>query len=556
MNDEIGELTGTLLNAGIRLAAAAIARYNVDVQAALHEELQAGAELTLTVTLSPSPRLTLKVGQLVAFEMAPEVDVSHIGIDLPKQLFYVWPITLDGRCIMPENTEEVARLVAEQERIVAACEAILKRASDDQRELSTKEKANLAQHRAAYDAIQETVSAYDSVAAMGDAPSAGRKTVPAPLERGQPALDSQQTDEDGLTRQARGKRWHEMFGSGRTADSAGWRSPHEFLQVVAARTHDQRLIRASANENVGSEGGWLVPQVLLAPIMDDSLRLEIVRPRCRVFPMTATGARIPSLDLEDRSQGRGDTLAGIALEWLPELGTGHYQTPRYRSQLLIAHRAAIYIQSSLELVAYAPTFGQTLMDAFSAGTARGLDYAFIHGTGAGQPLGVLNAPCLVSVAKQSGQVADTLMYDNITRMYARMLPNLIGDSIWMIHPSCVPQLLSLSVTGSAATGATMPPLFSQLANGSFSMLGRPVVVSDLCRPIGDQGDVIFAAWSAYAVGMRMFGSIEQSNAPGWTEYAQDYRLTVRVDGQPLYSKAVIPPFSAATLSPFVVLDAR
>ena len=37
------------------------------------------------------------------------------------------------------------------------------------------------------------------------------------------------------------------------------------------------------------------------------------------------------------------------------------------------------------------------------------DVAFISGTGAGQPLGILNAPALVTVSKETGQAADTIV---------------------------------------------------------------------------------------------------------------------------------------------------
>jgi HK97 family phage major capsid protein len=48
-----------------------------------------------------------------------------------------------------------------------------------------------------------------------------------------------------------------------------------------------------------------------------------------------------------------------------------------------------------------------------------LDDAIINGTGAGMPLGVLNAGCLVSVTKESGQKADTIVAENAVKMYHR-----------------------------------------------------------------------------------------------------------------------------------------
>ena len=78
---DIGKLTGRLLFDGLSFAKRAIERYPSDVQAALHQELEDGAALALTITLSPDPRLTLRIGELAVAEMTPEVDVSRHTLD-------------------------------------------------------------------------------------------------------------------------------------------------------------------------------------------------------------------------------------------------------------------------------------------------------------------------------------------------------------------------------------------------------------------------------------------------------------------------------------------
>jgi hypothetical protein len=48
-------------------------------------------------------------------------------------------------------------------------------------------------------------------------------------------------------------------------------------------------------------------------------------------------------------------------------------------------------------------------------------------------------------------------------------------------------------------------------------------------------------------------TFERSIAPGWTEYAADYRLVCRVDGKPLMSNAITPKGGGNTLSWAVLL---
>jgi HK97 family phage major capsid protein len=45
--------------------------------------------------------------------------------------------------------------------------------------------------------------------------------------------------------------------------------------------------------------------------------------------------------------------------------------------------------------------------------------AVIQGTGAGQPLGIQNSDCFITVAKESGQSPDTLVNTNIASMITR-----------------------------------------------------------------------------------------------------------------------------------------
>ncbi len=78
--NELGAAVGIVLEHAMRIAALALGRYPADTQATLMEALDDGATLALTVELS-SPRLILKIGKLVAFELAPEIDVSRQVID-------------------------------------------------------------------------------------------------------------------------------------------------------------------------------------------------------------------------------------------------------------------------------------------------------------------------------------------------------------------------------------------------------------------------------------------------------------------------------------------
>ncbi len=174
-------------------------------------------------------------------------------------------------------------------------------------------------------------------------------------------------------------------------------------------------------------------------------------------------------------------------------------------------------------------------------------------------MGILNSPATISVAKEDSQVADTLVLANVLKMYARMYPPAIKTAVWWAHPSTIPELFKLSVLFSDAqdvVGGALAPVFNQLADGRFTLLGLPLVVTAHCNKLGDQGDIALCNWSAYGIALRRLVSIEANRAPGWKNYSEHYRAVIRFDGMPLRSKPILQPDSADSLSDFVLLDAR
>ena len=116
--------------------------------------------------------------------------------------------------------------------------------------------------------------------------------------------------------------------------------------------------------------------------------------------------------------------------------------------------------------------------------------AIVNGTGAGQPLGILNSPCLITVNKESGQTAATVNAQNIVYMWSRLWApagkTRSGSSTRMSSR----QLHTMTVgTGSAATLAYLPP--GGLSTKPYAtLLGRPVLPVEWCPTLGTVGDVM------------------------------------------------------------------
>ncbi len=340
-----------------------------------------------------------------------------------------------------------------------------------------------------------------------------------------------------------------MFGEAR--DAGGFRNMREFLNVVGSQRFDQRLrvMNASMSEDVGPDGGFLVPDVYVRAMLDASLESEIVRPRASIVPMTSKTATVGGFDTLNHT---GGSIGGFTLQWMGELGTGTRQKGKVRKIQLTAKKAAIFTQASNELAEDAPGFNNELETTLIQAVGWGLDYYAINGTGAGQPLGMLKDPALVTVSKESGQAAATLLGANILKMYARMHPACVRNAIWMTSSTCIPQLASIFIESSS--GGASEPLLKQQGE-AFYMMGRPVILTEKLPALGTKGDLSFVDWSQYALGVRKEITIERSNAPGWTEDATDWRTIIRVDGQGKWN-APVTPANGDTLSWCVVLETR
>jgi len=296
-----------------------------------------------------------------------------------------------------------------------------------------------------------------------------------------------------------------------------------------------RAFRASMGTGVPSSGGFSVPEPLAAQWLDDSIEGEIIRPRATVWPMESATRKVAGWDAADQSGGT--LFGGFAMEFIAEAGEGALQTGKLRMIQLTAKKGAIFVDISNELREDGQGFEAQLDRAMRTSIGYGMDQYFIGGTGAGQPLGIRNDPAKISVTKEAGQSADTLLYENLTKMFARMYPAGRQRGIWLANDTTITQLLTLSIA--IGTGGSHIPVMTE-SNGQFNILGRPVIFTSHMPTLGDADDIMFVDLSQYAIGIRRDMKIENSNIPGWRYDLMSYRALLRFDGQGTWNKAITP----------------
>jgi HK97 family phage major capsid protein len=324
-----------------------------------------------------------------------------------------------------------------------------------------------------------------------------------------------------------------------------------FLAALFSGRHHPGLVKnATMTETVPSDGGFLVPVETARQIHAVSLENELVAPRAYVQPMLSNECKVPAMEIGDHSTA---LLGGFTASYVDELGTITEANPKARGMTLNAKKLTGLIRVSNELAADAIGGEAQIINLCGKGLAWYRDKAFLKGTGAGQPLGILNAGCLVSVDPESGQDADTIMYENLTKMMAAMFAGSFNNSVWVCHQTTIPQLLTLSIA--IGTGGAHIPVMRE-SDGVFSILTRPVLFTEKTEALGNKGDIMLCDFSQYCVGLRQGMRIDTSIHVGFSTDELYARLIERHDGQPLWDKPLTLLDGATKVSPFVCLAAR
>jgi len=175
----------------------------------------------------------------------------------------------------------------------------------------------------------------------------------------------------------------------------------------------------------------------------------------------------------------------------------------------------------------------------------------LNGTGTGEFQGINNAACTVSVSKETGQAATSLVYENIIKMRSRCWG--YSNAVWLANHDTIPQLMLLNQ--SVGTGGIPVWAPSAISDHPDTLLGRPIFFSEYPETLGTVGDVILGNWSQYLEGTyQPLGSAESVHVR-FVNHERTFKFFMRNAGTPWW-RAALTPKKGSTLSPFVRLATR
>jgi len=324
--------------------------------------------------------------------------------------------------------------------------------------------------------------------------------------------------------------------------------------VATNRGVDPRLFAAATGMGtaVPSDGGFNIPQELAPGIETYMFEGGELLSRVDARSITGNNMSYVVIDETDKSSTRA---GGVLHYWVDEGTAPTASKPKLAKVELKLRKVGCLGYATDELIADAAALGGELEKHFSYELTFGVEDAITEGSGANKPLGYLNAPCLVSVSKETNQTAATIVGENITNMWSRLSARSAANAVWLANRDTIPQLAKLSMP--IGTGG-IPYPYASVSNGAVSLWGRPVVFTEYNATLGTVGDLVLIDLSQYRLIRK--GGVEQASSIHvlFTSGEQTFRAFYRCDGA-MMPRSAVTPFkggSTKTLSPVVVLATR
>jgi HK97 family phage major capsid protein len=439
---------------------------------------------------------------------------------------------------MASPADRIAALESKREELLNASQAIIDGLGDDD-DLSDDQVKQIQDNKADVEKIDGQISALQSLLPKGQ----GRKSQP---------------ENNG------GKGNGKIEPQPRlNAGTGGFKNFGEFAQCVRAAaggdqaaSAQQRLMNAATtygNEGTGADGGFAVPP---------DFRREIAEKVAGEGSLLARTDRLitssNSMILPKDETTPWQTSGGILSYWEGE-GQSMTETKLALKQDSVRlNKLTTLVKVTDELLDDAALLDSYLRRKAPVKMNAKLNTAIINGTGVGQPLGILRSGALVTVAKETSQAADSIYFENIVNMEARLYASNPDSVVWLINQNTLPQLMSMRFVRSATSPVPVWLPANGLAGQRFStLMGKPVIPVQACPKLGDLGDIILADMSQYMTATK--GMDIRTDVSIHLHFDQDittYKFVMRVAGQPWWSTTITPQNASETLGAFVALAER
>lgn len=319
---------------------------------------------------------------------------------------------------------------------------------------------------------------------------------------------------------------------------------HDRREMLAAQKQSPNDIRADLSGSELATGGALVPEEYRSELLMLGLQPASIRRLAFQIPMAAAKISLPAI--RDTTHA-SSVFGGVRAYWTKAGGRPTESQPEFANVSLEALGLKLLTDIENELLADSFISAEAMIAQLWAEAIPFFEeQAFIRGTGAGQPMGVLNAGngALIATTRDT---ASHLKVADLGLMESRFLPSSRGRGVYMCSPSALADLMTL-------TNGSVQVWHRDLTQPIPDVLnGRPLIVNEHMSALGTVGDLALFDWKYYLIGDRQALSIDSSAHAKFEDGITVFRGNERLDGRPWLNSAITPAGGGSTLSPFVTV---
>lgn len=426
---------------------------------------------------------------------------------------------------LKELRDKRIKLVAELRGIINAAEA-------EDRDLTAEEQASYDSQKADLDALDKRI---ERMAGVEAAETAGDNIVRAAARGGQVTVP------DG----PHGRTEFESMG--------------EFLSAVRFNPNDQRLnfvenvaagadgqIDASLRMDNDTQGGFMVPPQLRETILSVQPQDALVRPRANVIPAgSPPDAAITMPALDQSGANPKNMFGGVEFKWIAEGEEKPETDAKLKSITLSPHEIAGFVTITDKLLRNWQASGAFIENLFRGAYSAAEDYAFIRGTGIGQPLGAINSGAMKFINRAT---ANHVAYIDLLNMVSRFLMRGGQSPVWSMPQSSLVDIATM--TDPEGHYIWKPGAVDGFAG---TLLGYPVRWNNRAPALGVKGDITLIDWSQYLIKDGSGPFVATSEHVKFTSNQTVIKFFSNVDGAPWLTAPIVEE-NGWEVSPFVGLD--
>lgn len=313
-------------------------------------------------------------------------------------------------------------------------------------------------------------------------------------------------------------------------------------------------IMASQREKVGEDGGFLLPDQMLESIQKKIEGDESLLTRCR--QLNTSGNRI-TIPVDENAPWDGSS-SNFEAYWTGEEQSADESQKKIKEADIKLHKLQAKISVTDEMLEDAPLIESIIMADAPEVIMSKINTAIISGDGVNKPLGILNSGFGFAVAKEGGQAADSVVFNNLKKLYTHALPKAKRDGIFIHNVAVEEQLIGMQL----GTDPSSPSIYlpnNSIAGAPYGTLwGKPVFPMAGAMPqLGDAGDIMFVDLSYYYAAVKMGGINRKISVHAlWDQDKTSYKFTFRVGGLCPFKVPASTEFGDYKLSGFTYLQDR